>query len=210
MIGQSHQTGGVTQRRIVLDGAPAQPARQLSRERIDVLNTETEMHGAARLTSQVLSSGRYFLLLAILGSFFAACGVLIFAVAAGVAEAIDDVRHPGLDPGGVKHISVEVISLVDLFLLGTVLYVVAVGLHQLFIDSRLPAPGWLHISDLDELKERLIGTVIVLLAVSFLGYVVTWDGTFDVLGIGAAIGVVVVALALVLFGRSLGGHGHRE
>lgn len=150
------------------------------------------------LVGRLVSKGHYLILLAIVGSVVASGGVLVYAWLAGIAEAVDDVKHSGLDPEGVKKVSVEIISLVDLFLLGTVLYVVAVGLYQLFVDPRLPTPRWLKISDLDDLKERLLGTVVVLLAVSFLGYVVTWDGTFSLLGVGGAIGVVMVAIALLL------------
>lgn len=146
----------------------------------------------------VLSSGRYFILLAVVGSFVTSCAVLVYAFFAGVVGAFADaLQHPfGVE--GAKHVSVEVISLVDLFLLGTVLYVIAVGLFQLFINPRLPMPAWLKINDLDDLKERLLATIVVLLAVSFLSYVVTWDGTLSLLGAGGAIGIVLVAIALLL------------
>jgi uncharacterized membrane protein YqhA len=79
-----------------------------------------------------------------------------------------------------------------------VLYVIAVGQYQLFVNPNLPTPGWLRIADLDDLKERLLGTIVVLLAVSFLGCVVTWDGSFSLVAAGAAIGAVLVALGLSL------------
>jgi uncharacterized membrane protein YqhA len=146
----------------------------------------------------LLSGGRFFILLASVGSLITACAVLVYAFLAGVIDAFGDaVQHPfGAD--GAKHVSVEVITLVDLFLLGTVLYVVAMGLYQLFISPKLRTPRWLKITDLDDLKERLLGTIVVLLAVSFLGYVVTWDGSLNLLGAGAAIGLVLVALGLLL------------
>ena len=56
----------------------------------------------------------------------------------------------------------------------------------------------MKIRDLDDLKERLLATIVVLLAVSFLGYVVTWDGSFNLLAPGIAIGVVLVAISLLL------------
>jgi uncharacterized membrane protein YqhA len=164
---------------------------------------------AEAFVGRLLSSSRYLILLAIVGSVVASTGVLVYSWFAGFAEAADDIAHAELGSNGVKKVSVEVISLVDLFLLGTVLYVVAVGLYQLFVDPNLPTPRWLKITDLDDLKERLLGTVVVLLSVSFLGYVVTWDGGFTVLGIGAAIGVVLAAMALLL-GQFQGPHGRRR
>ena len=156
------------------------------------------LHGADTLVSSILASGRYFILLAILGSFITSCAVLLYAFFAGVLDALGDAVQHDFGESGAKQVSVQVITLVDLFLLGTVLYVVAVGFYQLFIDSRLATPVWLKIADLDDLKERLLGTIVVLLAVSFLGYVVSWDGSLSLLGVGAAIGVVLVALSLLL------------
>ena len=87
-------------------------------------------------------------------------------------------------------------TIIDLFLLGTVLYIVAVGLYELFVDPGLPMPPWLRIATLDDLKERLLGVVVVLLAVTFLGSAVTWDGSANILALGLAVGAVVGAVTL--------------
>ena len=151
------------------------------------------------MVAGLLSTGRYFILLAVVGSLITSCAVLVYAFVAGVIDAFADALQHEFGADGGKHVSVEVITLVDLFLLGTVLYVVAMGLHQLFIRPRLRTPGWLKIHDLDDLKERLLGTIVVLLAVSFLGFVVTWGGgSPSLLAAGGAIGVVLLALALLL------------
>ena len=42
------------------------------------------------------------------------------------------------------------------------------------------------------------GVVIVVLGVMFLGFVVAWDGTRDLLGIGVAIALVIAALTYFL------------
>lgn len=57
-------------------------------------------------------------------------------------------------------------------------------------------PGWLKICDLDDLKEKLLGLVIIALAVLFLGDALTWDGTFHSLAHGAAIGAVIISLSV--------------
>jgi uncharacterized membrane protein YqhA len=82
--------------------------------------------------------------------------------------------------------------------LATVLYIIALGLYALFVDDRLPLPAWLEIHDLDDLKEKLISVVIVVLGVLFLEQVVAWDGGRDLLGFGAAIALVVAALTYFL------------
>ena len=61
------------------------------------------------------------------------------------------------------------------------------------------------ITDLDDLKGKLIGVIIVLLAVTFLGDVVTWDGSQSILWLGLATGLVLLALGYLL-GRSIKPH----
>jgi uncharacterized membrane protein YqhA len=162
-------------------------------------SAQTEpLRGSERVVRNILGSSRYFLLLAVTGSFLAACGALIFAFVAGVALVGQEISLHEYDQYGMKRVSVELIALVDLFLLGTTLYIIAVGIYQLFISPSIPVPSWLNIRDLDDLKERLLSTVSVLLSVSFLGYVVTWDGEGGLIGVGIAVGLVLLALALLL------------
>jgi uncharacterized membrane protein YqhA len=80
-----------------------------------------------------------------------------------------------------------------------VLYIVALGLYQLFIDHNLPLPRWLKVNDLTDLKRDLIGVVVVLLGVSFLGEVVNWEGDNNVLPLGAAVALVIAALGFILW-----------
>lgn len=88
--------------------------------------------------------------------------------------------------------------MIDLFLLGTILYIVSLGLYSLFINDKLPLPSWLEIHNLESLKENLVGVIIVLLAVTFLGDVVTWDGSTSIWALGVAVGFVSLALGLFL------------
>jgi uncharacterized membrane protein YqhA len=97
-----------------------------------------------------------------------------------------------------KYIAVGAIELIELFLLGTVLYVIALDLYQLFIDRDIHVPHWLEIHTLDNLKERLLGTIIVIVAVSFVGFAVTWDGGFSILAPGVAVGLVMASIAYTL------------
>jgi hypothetical protein len=97
------------------------------------------------------------------------------------------------------------IELIDIFLLGTILYIVALGLYELFIDATLPVPSWLQIATLDDLKDKLVGVVVVLLAVTFLGRAVVWNGSGQILPLGAAIALVIAALALPRWQRTKDG-----
>ncbi len=104
---------------------------------------------------------------------------------------------PNVD--GAKHLSVIAVEITDLFLLGTVLNIVALGLFQLFIDPSLSQrlPVWLRVKSLDQLKSKLVGVIAVLLGVSFMAEVVEWDGSNNVLYLGLSIATVIVALGLL-------------
>jgi uncharacterized membrane protein YqhA len=152
--------------------------------------------GAVR---RILASSRYFIVVAVVGSFVASAAALVYgglATAKVVLQTFSGFGTGDLNETGIKLLAVELVTIIDLFLLGTVLYIVAVGLYELFVDPGLPMPPWLRIATLDDLKERLLGVVVVLLAVTFLGNAVTWDGSTNILSLGLAVGVVVGAVTL--------------
>lgn len=81
----------------------------------------------------------------------------------------------------------------DTALLATVLYVIALGLYSLFVDDTIPMPLWLRIRTLGDLKELLASVVIVVIAVVFLGFALTWDGSRDLLILGLSCAAVSAA-----------------
>jgi uncharacterized membrane protein YqhA len=93
---------------------------------------------------------------------------------------------------------IHAIEIVDLFLLATVVQVVSLGLYQLYFRQDLELPKWLKIDDLDGLKSKLVGVSITVMAVFFLGKVITWTGGADVLFLGGAVALVVIALTYFL------------
>lgn len=94
-------------------------------------------------------------------------------------------------------IVIEVVDFVHTFLVGTVLYITAVGFYQLFIGGDLNFPGWLKIDGTEELESNLIGVTVVVLAVNFMS-VVFLGSTEDLLQYGAGVAMVVAALALFI------------
>jgi uncharacterized membrane protein YqhA len=146
----------------------------------------------------ILAGSRYLVVIAILGIFLASIAVFIYGGVTVISIMLGTFTHGLFTVDGAKRLEIEAIELIDLFLLGAVLYITSLGLYELFIDDSLPMPAWLIVTSLDDLKERLIGVVIVLLAVSFLGYVVNWDNTTPILALGVAVGIVIFALAYLL------------
>jgi len=140
-----------------------------------------------------LARSRYLIFIAVVGALVGATTLLCY----GAVETFGVIRRildPSLAPPKAKDLILTFIELTDLFLLATVLYVIAIGLFELFVDDRLDLPNWLEIHDLNDLKEKLIGVLIVVMGVLFLGQVVTWDGQRDLLKYGAGIALVIAAL----------------
>jgi uncharacterized membrane protein YqhA len=145
-----------------------------------------------------LSSSRFLILLAVVGALIAATTLLVYGVVEASQLVVETITKGTVSSKGAKALALAFIELVDLLLLGTVFYIIALGLYELFIDDRIPVPHWLEIHDLDDLKSKLIGVVIVVLGVLFLGQVVAWNGERDLLGFGAAIALVIGALTYFL------------
>lgn len=138
---------------------------------------------------------RFIAVFAIVGTALSALAVFIYG-AIFVGVAVWDAATGGLpNEENLKHLTLQLVEATDAFLLGTVLYIVSIGFFQLFIDSDLAIPGWMRITDLDQLKSKLVGVIVVLLAVTFLGKVSNWQGGDDIFYLGASIGLVVVALS---------------
>ena len=97
---------------------------------------------------------------------------------------------------GLKETIVEVLTAVDAILLGTVLLVIGYGLYELFIDTEIEVPLWLRVEDLDDLKSKLIGVVVAILAVVFVGVFVDSNRSDDVISYGVGAGALVVGLAI--------------
>lgn len=146
---------------------------------------------------RMVAGSRYLIIVAVAGIFVAATALLIYG-ALQTSTLIAGLFSSPVSSKGAKTLLLAAIELVDLFLLATVMYVIAAGLYELFIDDTLPLPDWLEIHNLDDLKSKLIGVVIVVLGVLFLGQVIAWDGQRDLLGYGAAIALIVAALTYFL------------
>jgi uncharacterized membrane protein YqhA len=101
-----------------------------------------------------------------------------------------------LNEAYLKDTIVDVLTAVDAILLGTVLLVIGYGLYELFVDTRLEVPTWLQVRDLDDLKSKLIGVVVAIVAVVFVGVFVDTNRAADVVSYGLGAGALVAGLAL--------------
>jgi uncharacterized membrane protein YqhA len=154
----------------------------------------------------VLNASRYLVIAAVVGSLAASLALFVYGLAETFLVIVQAIAKAEVSSKGAKALALEFIEIVDLFLLGTVLLMISLGLYELFINSDLKLPEWLQIRTFDDLKLKLVGVVIVVLAVLFLGHVVAWNGERDLLRLGAAIAAVIAALTYFL-STSKGGKG---
>lgn len=96
----------------------------------------------------------------------------------------------------LKDSIVDTLTAVDAILLGTVLLVIGYGLYELFIDTGIDVPSWLEIRDLDDLKSKLIGVVVAIIGVVFVGDLVDAQAGDGILGFGVGAGAVIIGLAV--------------
>ena len=148
------------------------------------------------MIGRMVASSRFFVLIATISLFLAFMAVMVSTIIVTVMTILDTAHKGGLSQNEMIG---KLIKQADYALLATVLYVLALGLYSLFVDDRVPMPGWLRIHDLGHLKELLAGVVVVAIAVIFLGQALTWDGTTDLLAPGLASAAVIAALALFLW-----------
>lgn len=146
---------------------------------------------------RLIGATRFFTIIPVICVFIAATLLLFYGAVETFLVIIDAFKH-SVDSKGAKSLLLSFIEIVDLFLLSTVLYIISLGLYELFIDDKIEIPDWLVIHNLDDLKNNLISVVIVVLGVLFLGQVISWDGQSNLLSPGLAISVVIFALSYFL------------
>lgn len=141
---------------------------------------------------KVLGLTRYAVFVPALASILGALLLMAQGSIAVIAAAYNSVFAGSY----LKETIVEVLTAVDAILLGTVLLVIGYGLYELFIDAELDVPLWLRVHDLDDLKSKLIGVIVAIVAVVFVGVFVDSNRASDVVSYGVGAGALVAGLAL--------------
>jgi uncharacterized membrane protein YqhA len=134
---------------------------------------------------------RYVVILPAFGSLLGAFVLMLI----GVWEVFSSIWGIFNSSSPLKDTVVGILTAVDTLLLATVLLVIGYGLYELFVDSEVQLPPWLEIRDLDDLKNKLIGVVVAIIAVVFLGQLVDNNSSNEVFLAGAGSGALVLGLA---------------
>jgi uncharacterized membrane protein YqhA len=152
-----------------------------------------------------IGATRYLAIVPILGLAVAAAVMFLFGGLGLVGFVIRSVGH--MTSGHPTEILpiFELLEFVHQFLIGTVLYITAMGLYQLFIQD-VPLPVWMKTESSEDLENNLVGVTVVVLAIEFLGAVFSGSEP-DLLQYGAGIALPIAALGVFM---GLKHHSRRE
>jgi uncharacterized membrane protein YqhA len=141
----------------------------------------------------ILERSKYLALVGVIALLFAA----IAAFAWGTLKTIDTIYLVISSMGRDKAITVEMVEIVDSFLIATALLIFAVSLYELFID-KLNLPEWMLAHDLYELKTKLSSMIVLVMGVKFLEKLLDVKDADGLMRIGIA--VSLISGALIAFG----------
>lgn len=147
----------------------------------------------------LLRGARYLVLAAVAGAIAAASALFVYGFARTGVVIWRTFHEPEMTSRAGKMMMLYFIEIFDLFLFGTVLLIMGIGMYSLFIDPRVRLPGWLAASSFDDLKINLVAVVIVVLGVTFLGHVVAWDGERTLMDFGGSVALMIAVLTAFLW-----------
>ncbi|MBI1910871.1 MAG: YqhA family protein [Deltaproteobacteria bacterium] len=143
---------------------------------------------------ELLSASRYLIFIPVLLSLIASAGAFVWG-AYRTIEVLYHLFHAMFT--GTAGAVIELIAVMDTFLIATALLIFALGLYELFIDE-LKFPEWLVIHNLHDLKAKLGSVIILVMAVAFLEHLATWSDPWGTFLFAAAI--TLVSGVLIAFG----------
>ena len=142
---------------------------------------------------------RFLLIGPVIGCVLLTAGVVIMGLGRIVTAGVELARVGDFSAKAAKTMSLAVIEIIDLFLVGTVAYITAVGLYKLFIsETDIQLPMRLKISTLKDLEDKIIGVIVAALAVAFLGRAAGTEQSEALLNYGGGMALVIVALAFFM------------
>ena len=158
--------------------------------------------------TRFITACRFILVVPVIGCVLLAIGVVIMGMGRILTAGVKLVQAADFSAKAAKTMSLAVIEIIDLFLIGTVAYIAAVGLYKLFIsDRKIELPMRLKINSLKDLEDKIIGILVAALAVAFLGQAAGAEEPAALLNYGGGIALVIAALAFFMRQGSERGQG---
>lgn len=143
----------------------------------------------SRFMRKVLESSRYLVVIAVVG-------LLVTAIATFGSAGAKSVEFVGnvFDGQWRKDLLVlDLLKVIDTYLLAIVQVIVVVGLYELFVGE-LEVPGWLRVDSLDELKKAIVDVLVVFIAVKGIEGLLAKGDPLDALTYVGAASVLILVL----------------
>ena len=145
----------------------------------------------------ILERSRYLTLIGIFSLLVASIAAFAWGTIKTVSTTLLVIRSLGAD----SSIIIELIEIIDIFLISTTILIFAASLYELFID-KLDLPEWMLAHNLYELKGKLSSMIVLVMAVKFLQKFVDAKDPAELLQRGIAVGIVsAVLIAFGYFGK---------
>ena len=141
----------------------------------------------------ILERSRYLTLIGIFSLLVASFTAFAWGTIKTVTTTLLVIRSLGTD----SSITIELIEIIDIFLISTTILIFAASLYELFI-GKLDLPEWMLAHNLYELKNKLSSMIVLVMAVKFLQKLIDIKDGTELLQRGIA--VAVVSAALIAFG----------
>ena len=90
---------------------------------------------------------------------------------------------------------VDLLEVIDSYLLAIVQLIVVIGLYELFIGT-IDVPEWLKARSLDDLKKSIVDVLIIFIGVKGVERLVAFQEPIDALTYTGAVAILIAALAL--------------
>ena len=107
---------------------------------------------------KLIEKSKYLVLIAVASSLTASAIAFLWGLLKTLTVIVNLVVSHGKDPLA----AINLIELMDIFLIATVLYIFAIGMYELFIDN-ISLPEWLIIRNLHDLKVKLSSVIVLVM-----------------------------------------------
>ncbi|MEM8679816.1 MAG: YqhA family protein [Planctomycetota bacterium] len=150
------------------------------------------------MLKKILEVSRFLLVLPVIGSLLLTVAVVVMGFALIVLRSWELLDKSKFNDNFAKYLSISVIQAIDLFLVGALGYITAVGLYKLFISQQEEQLlKRIKIEKLSDLENKIIGVVVAALAVGFLGF--AFDAAEPIAVLYSGVGIALVIGSLCLF-----------
>ena len=140
--------------------------------------------------AKLLGKLRYLVIVAVVGIGVQAVATFGWAVAITIDFIDDLIRTSAWQQDDTV---VELLQVLDLYLVGTVLLITAIGLYELFIGD-VQLPDWLVIRSLSDLKAKIVDVIVLVIGIKFLEKLAKGGEAIDLLWYGLGSAAVMAVL----------------